>query len=73
MVPPWKALDTKAILPRFRAVAHSGSQSLPNSTRDPIHHVKEPNDSNNLPRFERLRGCTRHIAARKHRAGTEHF
>src|ERR1700682_3638105 len=31
MPPPYRPLDSKAILPRFRTVVHSDGQSLPNS------------------------------------------
>jgi hypothetical protein len=65
MQPPYKPLDTKAIWPRFRPVARNDGQSPPVSTRHHIDHVKELHDSNNLPRFERVRDFARHIAARK--------
>ena len=72
MQPPYKPLDTKAILLRFRPVAHGDGRNLPNSTRHRIDHVKELHDFNNLPRFERVRGFARHIAARKRPADTKH-
>src|ERR1700691_5066821 len=72
MRPPYKPLDTKAILLRFRPVAHGDGRNLPNSTRHRIDHVKELRDSNNIPGFERVRGFVRHVAARKRPAGTKH-
>src|ERR1700730_10418106 len=72
MPPPYRPLDSKAILPRFRTVVHSDGQSLPNSTCDRIEHVKEPCDSNTLPRFEGAWGSACHTAARKCPAGTKH-
>jgi hypothetical protein len=72
MRPPYKPLDTKAILLRFRPVAHDDGRNLPNSTHHRIDHVKELRDSNNIPRFERVRGFARHIAARKRPADTKH-
>jgi hypothetical protein len=72
MQPPYKPLDTKAILLRFRPVAHGDGRNLPNSTCHRIDHVKELHDSNNLPGFERVRGFVRHVAARKRPAGTKH-
>jgi len=72
MQPPYKSLDTKAILLRFRPVAHGNGRNLPNSTRHRIDHVKELHDFNNIPRFERVQGFARHIAARKRPAGMKH-
>jgi hypothetical protein len=71
MQPPYKPLDTKAIQPRLRPVAGDDWRSLPVSERHRINHVKELHDSNNLSRFERVRGSARHVAARKHPAGTK--
>ena len=73
MQPPYKPLGTKAISPRFRAIAHYGKQNLPNSACSRIDHVKEPYDSNKLPGFERVWGSARHDAARKCPAGKEHI
>jgi hypothetical protein len=39
MPPPYRSLDSKAILPRFRTVVQINGQSLPNSTCDRIEHV----------------------------------
>ncbi|MGO8920655.1 MAG: hypothetical protein ACLQJR_32580, partial [Stellaceae bacterium] len=72
MQPPYKPLYTKAILLRFRPVAHGDGRNLPNSTRHRIDHVKELQDFNNIPRFERVQGFARHIAARKRPAGMKH-
>ena len=72
MQPPYKPLDTKAILLRFRPGARRGRRNLPNSTHHRIDHVKELRDSNNITEFERVRGFARHIAARKRPADTKH-
>jgi hypothetical protein len=42
MVPPYKPLGTHAISPRFRPVALSDEQSVLDSARDHIDHVKQP-------------------------------
>jgi len=71
MPPPYKPLDTKAILPRFRSVVYRDERPAADSRCYPIHDVKELRNSNDLPRFERASGSTHHIAARKHPAGTK--
>ncbi|HVU22078.1 MAG TPA: hypothetical protein VHE09_15205, partial [Rhizomicrobium sp.] len=68
---PYKPLDTKAISPRFRATVYQDGRGQADSKCARIHDVKERCDSNNLPRFERVRGSAQHVAARKHPAGTK--
>lgn len=69
MLPPYKPLDSNAILPRFRPIAPNGRPSLLAPVRYNIHDVKQLYDFNDLPRFERVRGFAQYIAARKRPAG----